>query len=127
MAARSAGDRAALYRRSTVWCDQVLATTAVAGRSARGIRAWRMVATCRIDGGGQVDVALGWALQPAPVSWTGGKVSGIVASGAGHSARLIADPPQAGLAPWRVRTRATFPTTTWPMPCSGSFSPRSRR
>lgn len=90
---------AALFRRSSVWCDQVLATTSIAGRSARGEQGVAQVATCRIDGGGQVDVALGWAVQPAPVSWAGGKVSGIVASGAQHTARLIADPPQAGLAP----------------------------
>jgi surfeit locus 1 family protein len=87
----------ALYRHARLSCDQVTGVSAVAGTSAQGASGWAHVAHCRLDGGGEADIALGWSREPADVAWPGGEVSGFVAPG-GKGARLVAAPPQAGLA-----------------------------
>ena len=85
----------ALYRRSTVYCDQVIERRGGAGRSAAGESGIAQIATCRLDGGGTTDIALGFSRNPDPVAWAGGEIGGIVAPGP----RLVADPPIAGLEP----------------------------
>jgi surfeit locus 1 family protein len=87
----------ALYRHARVFCDRVTGIGAIAGRSAQGESGWAHVATCELDGGAGADIALGWSRKPADVAWGGGEVSGFVAPAA-KGARLIAAPPQAGLA-----------------------------
>jgi surfeit locus 1 family protein len=87
----------ALYRHAQLVCDRVTGIGAIAGRSADGESGWAHVATCQLDGGGEADVALGWSREPADVAWGGGEVTGFVAP-AVKGARLIAAPPQAGLA-----------------------------
>ena len=89
---------AALYRRSSLTCNRVLEMRATAGRSARGASGWMHVARCARRGGGEAEVALGWSGEPAMPAWSGGAAQGFVAP-AGDGARLIASPPQAGLAP----------------------------
>lgn len=94
---RTAGEaEQALYRHSTLFCDRATGASAIAGRSASGESGWAHVVTCRIDGGGEAQVALGWSKESADVAWSGGEVSGLVAP-ATEGARLIAVPPQAGL------------------------------
>jgi surfeit locus 1 family protein len=88
----------ALFRHSRLVCDRVTGTSAIAGRSAEGEAGWAQVAHCELDGGGAADVALGWTRDPAPLAWQGGEVLGFVGP-AGKGVRLIASPPQAGLAP----------------------------
>ena len=90
---------AALFRHSQVRCDRVLSQGAVAGRSPGGETGWAQTARCALDGGGEVDVALGWSRDPTVRRWTGGEVLGFVAPGAGSAIRLIAAPPLAGLEP----------------------------
>lgn len=85
-----------LYRHTRLVCDRVTGIGAVAGRSAGGEAGWAHVATCRINGGREADVAIGWSREPTDVTWGGGEVSGLVAP-AGKGVRLIASPPQAGL------------------------------
>lgn len=87
----------ALYRHSRVICDRVIAMDAVAGRSAEGDSGWAHVATCELDGGGSAEIALGWSQDSADAVWNGGEVAGFVAPGT-DGARLVAAPPQAGLA-----------------------------
>lgn len=87
----------ALFRHSSVDCASVDAVDPVAGRSASGQPGWAQAAHCKMAGGGEAVVVIGWAARPETASWSGGKVSGIIAPGARGSARLIADPPQAGL------------------------------
>lgn len=89
----------ALFRRSSVDCASVGVVDAVAGRSASGEAGWAQAAHCKLAGGGEAVVVIGWAERPETVSWSGGEVHGIIAPGAKDSARLIADPPQAGLQP----------------------------
>ena len=93
----AAAREAALYRPSGLTCLQVLAMRETAGRSVLGQSGWAHVARCRLAEGGEAEVALGWSAAPAPPAWTGGAVTGTVAP-AGEGARLVADPPQAGLA-----------------------------
>jgi surfeit locus 1 family protein len=81
-----------------VLCDRVTDTSAISGRSAEGESGWAQVAHCELDGGGRADVALGWTRDPAPLAWRGGEVLGFVGP-AGEGVRLVASPPQAGLAP----------------------------
>lgn len=83
----------ALYRHSQVDCQQVLELSSMAGRSARGEAGVAQMARCRIDGGGEALVALGWSRDPHPPVWHGGRVIGTIAPGP----RLIAHPPLAGL------------------------------
>jgi surfeit locus 1 family protein len=89
---------AALYHRSRVNCAAVTGLGAIAGRSAAGEAGWAHIAHCSLAGGGTADVALGWSNDPAPPAWRGGAVSGWV-TGSGERVRLVAAPPQAGLAP----------------------------
>lgn len=87
----------ALYRHARLLCGRVTGISAIAGRSAEGESGWAHVAHCQLDGGGEADVALGWSREPADVAWGGGEVFGFVAPAA-KGARLVAAPPQQGLA-----------------------------
>ncbi|WP_121118508.1 SURF1 family protein [Croceibacterium ferulae] len=91
-----AAREAALYRPSSFTCAVVLGMRETAGRSAKGQSGWAHVAKCRLAEGGEAEVALGWSAAPTPPVWDGGRVTGTVAP-AGEGARLVADPPQAGL------------------------------
>jgi cytochrome oxidase assembly protein ShyY1 len=101
--AAEAPDR--LYRRSTIDCTQVWGLSATAGQSARGESGQAHVAQCRLSGGGEARVVLGWSRNPAEVGWGGGRVSGTIAPGP----RLVADPPLAGLAANRRPDPAELP------------------
>lgn len=101
-------DRNALYRRVTINCRQLAhGGEDLAGRNARGEIGWAHTVTCAkvvpdpqgIDGWGidGVDVVIGWSNHPEHVSWMGGKITGVIAPGAGQNVRIIADPPLAGL------------------------------
>ena len=87
----------ALYRKSTVDCVKVLSHDALAGRNRAGRSGWAQSSRCALAAGGEADVVLGWQIEPKIGAWTGGKVSGIIGPGRGGEARLIADPPRAGL------------------------------
>lgn len=103
-----ADHQAALYRHTRVTCAQVKAMDAVAGRSQAGRPGWAHIAHCRLAGGGEAAVALGWAPSPAAPRWAGGEVAGIVGP-AGRGIRLVASPPQAGLAPLAPPDPAAIP------------------
>ncbi len=86
-----------LYRRSALDCTEALSVRETAGRSARGEPGWAVIARCRLPGGETTEVALGWSRAPGGPVWSGGRVNGIIAP-AGEGTRLVASPPQAGLA-----------------------------
>ena len=94
-----AAREAALYRASALDCTRVLGMRATAGRSAQGRSGWAHVARCRLPDGAEAEVALGWSRQPYAPQWNGGPVTGVVAPAGEGGARLVAQPPQAGLAP----------------------------
>lgn len=85
---------AALYHRSSIDCVSAANPTSRSGRNARGDAGIAQVVTCRTASGDDVEVVLGLAQTPAIVAWSGGNVTGWIAPGP----KLVADPPQAGLA-----------------------------
>ncbi|MEK6542156.1 MAG: SURF1 family cytochrome oxidase biogenesis protein [Pseudomonadota bacterium] len=96
---RDAAQRAAArYRRSIFVCVQVTGRSAVAGRNTNDDAGWAHIANCKGQGGGRAEVVLGWGSEPASPRWTGGTVGGIFIQSGTYGARLVADPPQAGLA-----------------------------
>ncbi len=91
------GDARDLFRRSSVDCTKVRGIDAIAGRSANGNSGWVHVARCA-HAGGEADVTIGWSQSPQPPAWSGGRVTGRIAS-YGDTIRLVAETPQAGLRP----------------------------
>jgi surfeit locus 1 family protein len=89
--------QSALYHRSLVNCAVVTGMGASAGRSAEGQAGWAHIAHCSLPSGGTAEVAIGWSNDPAVPAWRGGPVTGWVA-GSDKGVRLVAAPPQAGLA-----------------------------
>ncbi len=85
---------AALYHHSAIDCVGAKNPTSRSGRNANGDAGIAQLVTCRLANGADVEVVLGVGQTPATVAWTGGKVSGWIAPGP----KLVADPPQAGLA-----------------------------
>lgn len=88
----------ALFRRSTVTCDRVTGFDSIAGTSRRGEKGWAQIARCKLAGGADADVAMGWSRVPDPPGWDGGTVTGLVAP-YGESVRLVTIEPVAGLQP----------------------------
>lgn len=87
----------ALYRYSRVDCTAVSDIAPTAGHSASGETGWAHMATCSLPGGGTAQVALGWSQEPRAPAWSGGRVNGFI--GPYHGGiKLVASPPQAGLA-----------------------------
>lgn len=87
----------ALYRHARVECAEVTRISAISGRSATGQPGWAHIAHCRLLNGGDADIGLGWSNDSASPSWSGGEVGGVIA-GSEDRVRLVAAPPQAGLA-----------------------------
>ena len=85
---------AALYHRASLDCASTTSPTSRSGRTAQGDAGIAQIVTCVLADGRTAEVVLGVAQTPATVAWTGGTVTGWVAPGP----RLVADPPQAGLA-----------------------------
>lgn len=106
---RSVEDYAgSLYRRARVDCAEVQAMEAAAGRSREGRPGWAHIARCRLAGGGEAAVALGWSASPQAPRWSGGEVRGVIGP-AGRAIRLVASPPQAGLEPLAPPDPAAIP------------------
>ena len=103
----------ALFRHSSVRCDRIMSQGAIAGHNFKGETGWAQTARCALDGGGEADIALGWARDPAMRRWEGGEVRGFVAPGAGNDVRLIAAPPLAGLAPLARPDPRDIPNNHW--------------
>lgn len=84
-----------LYTRVAFDCGTVASTRSTAGTAATGAKGFAHIAQCTSGDGSNVEVALGWARDPAAPEFNGGAVVGIVDA----SAKVVADPPLAGLEP----------------------------
>lgn len=84
-----------LFRRSQVACAGVTGIEAVSGTSANGQKGWVQRAICAVSPNASVTVDLGYSRDLAKPAFTGGIITGVIASGP----RLVADPPVAGLQP----------------------------
>ncbi len=89
---------AALYHHAALACTVTGPDAPISGRSARGEAGWAHVVPCTLADGTIAHVVLGWSSDPAPRAWSGGNVSGTIAPAGNDGARLIANPPLAGLA-----------------------------
>lgn len=105
---------AALFRKSSILCARVTGWRSESGRSATGMRGWRLIADCATGSEGlsipvQLGVAKDAAARPA---WTGGRVAGFISHAPDHRSliaglfdhrpkrlMLVAATPPAGLAP----------------------------
>lgn len=90
--------QSALFRLTTVDCRDVHGIDPISGKSATGRSGWVHVARCSHTGKGVADVTIGWSQNPESPQWSGGKVTGRIAS-YGDTIRLVAETPQAGLEP----------------------------
>ncbi|HVR91364.1 MAG TPA: SURF1 family protein [Novosphingobium sp.] len=88
----------ALYRHATLDCRRALLASSVSGRNDKAASGWAHQVRCELAGGGTADIVLGWSNDPAVPTWQGGRVYGFVAPSGKTGARLVASPPQAGLA-----------------------------
>lgn len=86
----------ALYHRSRFDCATVAGHEERSGQSASGESGWAHLVTCRNRAGQLADIALGWSDRPDVPHWRGGAVTGMIGPATG-GAKLVADPPQAGL------------------------------
>ncbi|QPC99595.1 SURF1 family protein [Qipengyuania soli] len=82
-----------LYRRTRVTCASLINATTVAGSSARGESGVAHRVTCYLPDGRPVKIDLGFSRDPAPVPWSGGEVSGMIAPGG----RIVATDEVPGL------------------------------
>ncbi len=82
-----------MFTRVTLDCTAVNSMRSTAGTSARGVKGFAHIAEC--DAGAGVEVALGWARDPAAPEFQGGTVTGIVDA----AGKIVADPPLADLEP----------------------------
>jgi surfeit locus 1 family protein len=86
------------YRRSQIECVQILGEArSVAGRNANDRTGFVQVVTCALPDGEKADVQLGWSQSPQAVQWRGGMVEGVIEPLRTGFAKLVADPPVAGL------------------------------
>lgn len=108
-----AGQESALFRRTTLDCRLAGKDAPLAGYDRNGTVGWAHSVSCTLPTGGSATVVLGWARDLAPRQWNGGKVSGVIAPGAGQAVRLIADPPLAGLAASALPDPQSIPNNHW--------------
>ena len=98
----------ALYRRSSLVCDEVVSQRTTPGRNLSGQSGVAQMARCSLANGGEAEIAFGWSARPQVVEWSGGAVDGVVGP-AGDEARLVASQPQAGLEPLSPPDPADIP------------------
>lgn len=103
----------ALFRRTTLDCRVEGKDAPLAGYDRRGTVGWAHAVMCVLPNGARAEVVLGWAKDLAERQWAGGRVQGVIAPGAGHAVRLIADPPAAGLAASALPDPKTIPNNHW--------------
>ncbi len=90
--------QASLYRRAKLDCRfREGEWESVGGRNAKGEPGYVQIAPCDTGAGATAYVQIGWSRDPAPPQWAGGMVSGFIAPYKVGGARLVADPPLAGL------------------------------
>ena len=96
------GKNAIPFNRVRLTCLNGSNPMTISGRNAVGRAGWAHLASCDVLGGGRAEIILGWSSGPGAVVWAGGPVTGVwVDRGKpvtpNAPARIVADPPLAGL------------------------------
>jgi surfeit locus 1 family protein len=93
-----------LYRHVITHCSAVVGWRSMAGRNQEGSVGIAHIALCKLDDrvtfdgpGYDVAVAIGWSSSPRDPNWHGGLVTGVIAPFGKRDAKVVADPPLAGL------------------------------
>src|SRR3546814_380340 len=73
-----------LFRRASADCARVVDWRSGSGRNRAGEPGWVHIAECRTPAGADMQVVVGWSQRPDPVTWQGGRVSGIIAPDSQH-------------------------------------------
>lgn len=94
-------DQLPLFRSATGVCLRVLGKQAVAGENRDGEPGYVQIVDCAAGApGARMPVEVGWSKNPnAPLNWSGGPVSGIIAPDARTGMRLVAASAPPGLEP----------------------------
>ena len=95
--AGSAAAAPVLYRHSSVDCKSPSDWQAVSGSNVNGETGWAHIVQCGVQGGLSAYVVAGWSRDSRTPTWSGGQVAGVISPGGPAGARLVADPPLAGL------------------------------
>lgn len=105
-----ADDHLPYFRRSSLYCQQVISWRAVSARNEAGMNGWGHMAYCKASkalapaeweaaaDSATIPIMLGWSNKPEQPIWSGGAVSGVIAPDSRDKVRLIAQPAMAGLA-----------------------------
>lgn len=102
------------YRQVRGTCAEVLRIQSISGQNAKGEAGWRHIAHCRMRGGySRSEVVLGWSLAPQAPQWRGGPVLGTFLMTGQYDARVVADPPLAGLQPNARPDPNDIPNNHW--------------
>jgi surfeit locus 1 family protein len=102
-----------LFRRAAIECVKGGSDNPKAGRNAAGESGWVHLLSCQLANGQRAEVVLGWSRDTQARVWNGGAVTGVVVPGAGTPARIIADPPLAGLQPNARPDPSEIPNNHW--------------
>jgi surfeit locus 1 family protein len=92
-----------LFRRSAVVCSRVERWRTQGGRNEAGETGWVHIAHCP-----GLNAVMGWSKEPAPPSWSGGQVAGVIGPDR-DGIRLVATDPAPGLQPARAPSLEDVP------------------
>lgn len=102
------------YRQVRGDCAEVLRMQSISGQNAKGEAGWRHIAHCRMrEGYERGEIVLGWSRAAQGPVWSGGPVQGTFLLTGRYDARLVADPPLAGLEPNARPDPNDIPNNHW--------------
>jgi surfeit locus 1 family protein len=93
------GIKQSLFRWSGFECARVVAMRSTSARSIKGQGGLAWIARCAVAGGGEAEVALGWAPPPREYTWAGGEAVGTIGPGGEFGGILYASMQPPGLQP----------------------------
>ena len=93
-----------LYRRIAVNCSKVTGWLSIAGHNQAEQPGFAHIALCKLDGrftfdgpGYDTAISIGWSTNPGDPDWRGGQVTGMLGPFKKGQAKIVANPPLAGL------------------------------
>lgn len=95
-------------------CAEVVRIQSISGYNAKGEAGWRHIAHCRMSAGySRGEIVLGWSQASQAPQWGGGPVQGTFLMTGQYDARVVAQPPLAGLEPNARPNPNDIPNNHW--------------